>query len=66
MERCYFAKEAPEIEVRGDLIFIMPDGGHCQIALTAATLTQFIALANRALGDFHVRHAPVRQLRGHG
>ena len=55
MERCYFAKEPPEIEVRGDLIFITPNGGHCQIALTAATLGRFIAVANRALDEVFER-----------
>lgn len=53
MERCYFAKEPPDIEVRGGLVFIRPEGGHCEVAVTPHTLAAFIAAANRALDQLY-------------
>jgi len=50
---CYFAKQPPEIEVRGGLIFIRPEGSHCEVAVTPHTLHLFVARAQRALHDFH-------------
>lgn len=51
MDRCYFAKEAPTIEIRGGLAFILPEGAHCEIAVTPHILGLFIAKANRALAE---------------
>jgi hypothetical protein len=56
MPRCFFADAPPRVEVRGDLIFIIPESCGCEIALTAHTLTEFVAKANRALGEFRKRH----------
>lgn len=53
MDRCYFAKEPPEIEVRGGLVFIMPKDGHCEIALAPTTLLAFVTAANMALDQIY-------------
>ena len=52
-DRCYFAKESPEVEVRGGLIFIRPASGQCEVALSPATLAAFIAKANLALDELY-------------
>jgi hypothetical protein len=66
MSRCYFADAPPRVEVRGDLIFVIPEGCGCEIALTAHTLVDFMALANRALAEFRKRHtAAVVEFPGH-
>jgi hypothetical protein len=54
VERCYFAKDAPDVELRGDLIFIVPREGHCEIALTPATLRRFVLCATEALAKWQV------------
>ena len=53
MDRCYFAKEPPELELRGGLVFVMPVGAHCEIAITPHNLGKFVANANRVLDAFH-------------
>lgn len=47
------------MEVRGELLFIVPYGAPCEIAVSARTLGQFIARANRALDQFHERGSGV-------
>ena len=47
--RCYYAGEPPEIEVRDGLVFIMPVGATCKIALTPHTMAEFIQRASEAL-----------------
>jgi hypothetical protein len=64
VERCYFAKEAPDVELRGGLVFIVPKNGHCEIALSPATLTRFVAAANRVLRSFHDDNRDPVALRG--
>jgi hypothetical protein len=54
MSRCFFADAPPRVEVRGDLIFIIPENCGCEIALTAHTLRRFIAVANEALAKWQV------------
>ena len=66
MARCFFADAPPRVEVRGDLLFIIPEGCSCEIALTARTLVEFVALANKALAEFGARHkAAVVQFPAH-
>ena len=59
MQQCYFAKEAPEIEIRNGVVFIRPLDSHCEVALSPATLSAFVARANRALDEFHERRTVV-------
>jgi hypothetical protein len=54
VERCYFAKEAPDVELRGGLVFIVPKNGHCEIALSPATLRNFVVRANEALAKWNL------------
>jgi hypothetical protein len=54
VERCYFAKEAPDVELRGGLVFIVPKNGHCEIALSPATLRRFVVCANEALAKWNL------------
>jgi hypothetical protein len=64
VERCYFAKEAPDVELRGGLVFIVPKNGHCEIALSPHVLSKFVADANRVLDQFYEhRRSGVRQIR---
>lgn len=66
MDRCYFAKEPPEVEVRGGLVFITPEGGHCEIAVTPAVLRRFVMSAGKALADFEAAKAEPIPLRAAG
>lgn len=53
-DRCYFARQAPDVEVRGGLIFVIPEGG-CEVAMSSATLAAFVVKANRALDELYER-----------
>jgi hypothetical protein len=67
VDRCYFAKDAPDIEVRNGLVFIRPKDGHCEIALAPTTLAAFVAIANRALDELYERRsAGIIPIRGVG
>jgi hypothetical protein len=63
VDRCYFAKEPPGVEVRNGVVFIVPKDGHCEIALAPSTLAAFVAKANLALDTFHERGAQVIPIR---
>jgi hypothetical protein len=39
------------------MLFIIPYGAPCEIAVSAGTLGRFVANANRALDQFHERAA---------
>lgn len=39
--KCFFAKEAPDIDIRGGLCFIRPNGSHCEVAVTPYTARKF-------------------------
>lgn len=54
MERCYFAKEVPQIEVRGELVFVICEEAKCEVAFTPFTMRSFIAAANEALAKWQV------------
>ena len=55
MEHCYFAKRAPTVEIRDGLVFIRPHGAHCEIAVSPAVLSRFVARANKALDEIYER-----------
>jgi hypothetical protein len=55
MQKCYFASAAPRIEVRGDLLFVIPECDRIEIALTPHTMAEFIAKAGKALAEFDQR-----------
>ena len=57
MARCFFADAPPVVEVRGDLLFIIPEGCSCEIALTARTLGRFITAANEAIAKWQLAQA---------
>jgi hypothetical protein len=57
VDRCYFAKEAPEVELRGGLAFIRPAGAHCEIAITPNGLAEFIASAKIALAEWRIEQS---------
>jgi hypothetical protein len=48
-ERCLFAREAPEIEIRGGMVFIQPLDGHSEIAVSPHTLALFVHRAQQVL-----------------
>lgn len=55
MDRCYFAKEPPDLEIRGGLVFLKPKGTeHCEIAITPATLDLFVVRAKVMLAKWKV------------
>lgn len=54
MERCYFAKEPPEIEVRGGLVFVRPVGARCEIAMSPYTMEMFARRAREVLAQWQV------------
>jgi hypothetical protein len=59
---CYFARQAPDVEVRGERVLINTEGTPCEIAVSARTLGKFVANANRALDQWHEcgRVIPIR------
>lgn len=65
MDRKYFAESPPDIQVRGDLFFIVPEGGNCEIAVTPHTLGEFVAKANRALAKWRKGGAKVVRIARH-
>jgi hypothetical protein len=42
------------VELRGGLVFIVPKNGHCEIALSPATLRNFVVRANEALAKWNL------------
>lgn len=59
MRPCYFCKELPQIEIRGDHIFILPSHGDYEIALTPRMLQKMVASYNRILDEWHEHRAKV-------
>jgi hypothetical protein len=64
VDRCYFAKEPPEVELRGGLAFIRPAGAHCEIAITPNGLAEFIASAKIALAEWRIKITQALMSRG--
>jgi len=54
VDRCYFCKETPEIEIAGGLAYIRPIGSKCEIAITPNVLDLFAARAREALALWRV------------
>jgi len=54
VDRCYFCKQPPKIELRGGLVFIRPIGGHCEIAVTPNVLREFAASASETLARWQI------------
>lgn len=59
-ERCYFAKDSPAIEIRGGLVFIKPEGGHCEVAVTPHVMRKFIVRARGLLDEFDAENKVAR------
>ena len=54
---CYFARRAPDVEIRGELLFIIPEGAPCEIAVTPHTLKVFAAKAEDALAKWRIEQS---------
>lgn len=50
---CYFAKEPPEFELRGDHVVATPSHGQYEVVLAPQTLQKLVARANRVLDEWH-------------
>ena len=57
MDRCYFARECPRVEIKAGLVFIRPEGARCEIAMSPATLREFVVHANAVLGDWRIEES---------
>lgn len=56
MRPCYFCKEPPEVDIRGDHIFIKPSHtDEFEIAITANVLQRTVARYNRILEEWRER-----------
>lgn len=54
MRPCYFTKEPPEVEIRGDHIFIRPaHTDEFELAVTPHVLQRTVAVYNRVLDEWH-------------
>jgi hypothetical protein len=57
LRNCYFRATPPKVEVRGELIFVVPEGAEHEVALEPRTAGQFVAGLNRAIRELHERHS---------
>jgi hypothetical protein len=55
MLECYFAKEPPDVEIRGEMVFIRPSYANYEIAITPQMLQKIVAKYNRILDELHER-----------
>jgi hypothetical protein len=57
LRNCYFRATPPKVEVRGELIFVVPEGAEHEVALEARTASKLVANLNRALDQVYALRA---------
>lgn len=58
--KCFFAKESPAVEIRGGLVFILPAGGHCEIAVSPHIARKFAVRLRGLLDEFDAENRVTR------
>lgn len=65
MRPCYFWKEPPEVELRGEHIFIQPPHtDDFEVMVTPHMLQRIVAKYNRVLDEWHERRTAVVPIKG--
>jgi hypothetical protein len=65
VDRCYFAKEPPAVELRGGLVFIRPAGATCEVAVSPHNARLFAVRLTRLLDQFDRQNTVVPMRAAH-